>query len=80
MLPGVFLEPPPSAAPDPLQSRRVKIPLLPAEARARSFAEVEKSLSAEEAGGEAKRCLRCDLEFTQAKSLEGKKQEGKGIS
>jgi NADPH-dependent glutamate synthase beta subunit-like oxidoreductase len=79
-LPDVFLEPPPSAAPDPFQSRRVKIPLLPAEARARSFAEVEKCLSAEEARAEARRCLRCDLEFTQGKSVEGEKGEGKGIS
>jgi NADH-quinone oxidoreductase subunit F len=80
LLPSVFLAPPPSTAPDPPPSRRVKIPLLPVEARALSFAEVEKCLSAEEAGAEAKRCLRCDLEFTQAKSLEGAKGEGKGIS
>jgi NADH-quinone oxidoreductase subunit F len=79
-LPDVFLEPPPSAAPDPLPSPRVKIPLLPVEVRAQSFAEVENCLSAEEAGAEAKRCLRCDLEFTQVKSLEGEKGEGKGIS
>jgi len=78
-LPDVFLELPPSAAPDPLPSRRVKIPLLPVEARVQGFAEVENSLSAEEAGAEAKRCLRCDLEFTQVKSLEGEKGEGKGI-
>lgn len=78
-LPSVFLEPPPSPPPDPFQSRRVKIPLLPAEARAQSFAEVENCLSAEEAGAEAKRCLRCDLEFTQVKRLEGEKGEGKGI-
>jgi NADH-quinone oxidoreductase subunit F len=79
-LPVAFLEPPPSAAPNPLASRRVKIPLLPAEARAQGFAEVENCLSAEEAGAEAKRCLRCDLEFTQVKSLEGENGEGKGIS
>jgi NADH-quinone oxidoreductase subunit F len=79
-VPRIFLEPLSSATPDPLQSRRVKIPLLPAESRVQSFAEVEKCLSAEEAGMEAKRCLRCDLEFTRAKSLEGEKGEGKGIS
>jgi hypothetical protein len=79
-VPRIFLEPLSSATPDPLQSRRVKIPLLPVESRVQSFAEVEKCLSTEEAGMEAKRCLRCDLEFTRAKNLEGEKGEGKGIS
>jgi NADPH-dependent glutamate synthase beta subunit-like oxidoreductase len=79
-LPSFFLDPPPSPAPGPLQGRRVMVPLLAVESRALSFAEVEKCLSPEEAGAEAKRCLRCDLEFTQAKSLEGTKGEGKGIS
>jgi len=78
-LPDVFLEPRPSAAADALPPRRVKIPFLPVEARVQGFAEVESCLSAEEAGAEAKRCLRCDLEFTQVKSLEGEKGEGKGI-
>jgi NADH-quinone oxidoreductase subunit F len=78
MLPGVFLEPPPSAVAATPPSPRVKIPLLPVEARGKSFAEVEKSLSAEEAGAEAKRCLRCDLEFTRPQGLEGAKGEGKG--
>jgi hypothetical protein len=35
--------------------------------RKRNFAEVEVSLSVAEAAGEACRCLRCDLEFTQPK-------------
>ncbi len=79
LLPSFFLEPLPSAAAGPPQSPRVKIPLLPVESRALSFAEVEKCLSVEEAGSEAKRCLRCDLEFTQGKSP-GEKAEGKGTS
>ncbi len=66
-LPGFYLELPPSAAPEPLPARRVKLPLLTAEERVQTFAEVENCLSAEEAGAEAKRCLRCDLEFTQEK-------------
>jgi NADPH-dependent glutamate synthase beta subunit-like oxidoreductase len=78
MLPGVFLEPPPSAVAATPPPPRVKTPLLPVEVRAKSFAEVEKSLSAEEAAAEARRCLRCDLEFTQAKTLEGAKGGGKG--
>ncbi|MDQ1265120.1 MAG: NADH-quinone oxidoreductase subunit, partial [Bacteroidota bacterium] len=36
----------------------------PAEWRKRNFAEVEVALSVEEAMNEARRCLRCDLEFT----------------
>jgi hypothetical protein len=40
-------------------------PTLPAELRKRSFAEVELTLSVEEATREARRCLRCDLEFTR---------------
>ncbi len=33
--------------------------------RKRNFAEVEVTLSPDEASCEAGRCLRCDLEFTQ---------------
>ncbi|MHC4127482.1 MAG: NADH-ubiquinone oxidoreductase-F iron-sulfur binding region domain-containing protein [Planctomycetota bacterium] len=40
-------------------------PKLGAEARTQSFDEVEGSLSVEDAKREARRCLRCDLEFTQ---------------
>ena len=35
-----------------------------------SFAEVEKPLSVEQATREARRCLRCDLEFTQPEEHE----------
>ncbi|MBP1595834.1 MAG: hydrogenase [Acidobacteria bacterium] len=44
--------------------RRAEPPLLPTEVRRRSFSEVELCLSADDAVREAKRCLRCDLEFT----------------
>jgi NADH-quinone oxidoreductase subunit F len=80
LLPSVFLEPLPSPAAGQPPSPRVKIPLLPAESRALNFAEVENCLSEKEAGAEARRCLRCDLEFTQAKSLEAEKGEKKGTS
>jgi len=46
---------------------RVELQRAPAEWRKRNFAEVEVSLSIEEATCEARRCLRCDLEFTQPK-------------
>jgi NADH-quinone oxidoreductase subunit F len=45
--------------------RRAEPPTLPIELRQRSFSEVELSLSVEDATREARRCLRCDLEFTQ---------------
>ncbi len=80
LLPSVFLEPLPSAAAGSPQCPRVKIPILPVKSRALSFVEVENRLSQEEAGTEAKRCLRCDLEFTQSKSLGGENGEGKGTS
>jgi hypothetical protein len=49
-------------------SPRAETPRVPAEWRKRNFAEVEVSFSAEEARREARRCLRCDLEFTQPKT------------
>lgn len=48
-------------------SRRADPPTLPISLRIRSFSEVELALSAEDARQEARRCLRCDLEFTQPK-------------
>ncbi|MBU8934094.1 MAG: FAD-dependent oxidoreductase [candidate division Zixibacteria bacterium] len=44
---------------------RVETPRAPAEWRTRNFAEVEVSLSTQEAYHESCRCLRCDLEFTK---------------
>jgi len=41
---------------------RLAVPVLPAQERKASFAEVELSFSEERAQQEAKRCLRCDLE------------------
>ena len=46
----------------------------PAEWRKRNFSEVEVSFSIEEASCEAKRCLRCDLEFTKPKEEEVKNE------
>jgi len=47
---------------------RAAPPCLPIEVRRRSFAEVELSLSQDDASQEARRCLRCDLEFTRSKT------------
>jgi len=49
------------------QAARPAIPCLLADKRAKSFAEVELTLSEEEAVREARRCLRCDLETQHAK-------------
>ncbi len=64
-LPGVFVEP---AAVEPDEDEvpaRVAPATLPAPSRQKSFAEVELTFSAEQAAVEARRCLRCDLKFTQ---------------
>jgi hypothetical protein len=46
-------------------ARRSETPRASAEWRKRNFAEVEVAFSIEEAMREARRCLRCDLEFTK---------------
>ena len=50
------------------ESVRPKAPEVPVELRKNSFIEVEQALSVEDATQEARRCLRCDLEFTQPKT------------
>jgi len=42
-----------------------RAPELPVAKRAKCFAEVELAVSEEAAVCEARRCLRCDLDFTQ---------------
>ncbi len=64
-LPEVYIEPTMTEGEELGQVPRAKPPILPVESRKRSFAEVEGSLSVQEAEQEAGRCLRCDLEFTQ---------------
>ena len=49
---------------------RVTTPRLTIPARRRSFAEVEAALSPAEAAREARRCLRCDLAFTEPHECE----------
>ena len=63
-LPDKYVEPVAGLEEIPL-SGRVELQRAPAEWRKRNFAEVEVSMSIEEATAEAKRCLRCDLEFTK---------------
>jgi NADH-quinone oxidoreductase subunit F len=63
--PEVYLEPTPKVEGAEVDNSRVETPRASVEWRKRNFAEVEVSLSVEEACQESGRCLRCDLEFTQ---------------
>ncbi|MCX7934997.1 MAG: FAD-dependent oxidoreductase, partial [Planctomycetota bacterium] len=65
VLPEVYVPPPADALEDELPAERVKAPERPVAERIRGFAEVEMSISEYNAVREARRCLRCDLEFTQ---------------
>jgi NADPH-dependent glutamate synthase beta subunit-like oxidoreductase len=62
--PQVFVEPAAGAESFDGAPRAVP-PTLPVESRMKNSAEVELTLSAEEAARESCRCLRCDLRFTQ---------------
>jgi NADH-quinone oxidoreductase subunit F len=64
-LPQIYVEPVAPVEQDLAQVKRAETPRAPVEWRRRGFAEVEMSLSEEEAMREARRCLRCDLEFTR---------------
>ncbi|MGB6034351.1 MAG: FAD-dependent oxidoreductase, partial [Bacteroidota bacterium] len=61
--PSVYVEPAKSNGQGIYQSSRVDLPRLDVDARRQSFREVERTLSLEDALQEARRCLRCDLEF-----------------
>jgi NADH-quinone oxidoreductase subunit F len=50
-------------------ARRPMIPRLPVEQRERNFREVETGLSEQAAQAEARRCLRCDLEWLEVMGL-----------
>jgi len=69
-LPSVYVEPVKIDEETEASADRVETPRAPAEWRTRNFAEVEVSLSIDEAHHEACRCLRCDLEFTKPKPIE----------
>jgi len=69
-LPDIYVEPVLLSEEELEKADRVSVPVIPAESRKRSVSEVELSLSVEDATREARRCLRCDLEFTQPKEGE----------
>jgi len=63
--PSVYVEPAKGNGDNGHEARRVDLPRLDAESRKSSFTEVEKTLSLDDALHEARRCLRCDLEFVK---------------
>jgi NADH-quinone oxidoreductase subunit F len=66
-LPSVFIEPAGDLEDEGTAqpAARVAMPHLPVAERAKSFAEVEIGITEVAACGEARRCMRCDLDFTQ---------------
>jgi NADH-quinone oxidoreductase subunit F len=65
ILPSVYVAPAADQSDDEVTPARVKAPERPVAERVRGFAEVEMSINEHAAVCEARRCLRCDLEFTQ---------------
>jgi len=64
-LPSVFIEPAVVSDEELEDAQRVEPATLNAKSRKKNFAEVEMTFSVEQATREARRCLRCDLEFTK---------------
>jgi NADH-quinone oxidoreductase subunit F len=70
-LPRVYVEPVQLVEEeDEEEIPRATSPMRPLETRKKSFTEVEMTLSEECAHREARRCLRCDLEFTQTEIMD----------
>jgi NADH-quinone oxidoreductase subunit F len=69
-LPDVFIEPAVVSDDEPAEVYRVSPPMAPVESRCKGFDEVELILSEGDAQRDARRCLRCDLEFTQLEEVE----------
>lgn len=64
-LPSFYIEPAESQEQEGDDVRRAEPPLLTVSKRRKNFAEVELCISEEQARCEARRCLRCDLDFTR---------------
>jgi len=64
-LPTVFVEPAAVSDEELESATRATPPVLPVKARRKNFSEVEASMSEEQVKAEARRCLRCDIAFTQ---------------
>jgi NADH-quinone oxidoreductase subunit F len=69
-LPDTYVEPVMLDEKELDEAERVEPPTIESEKRARCFDEVEMAISVEDATREARRCLRCDLDFTEPKEDE----------
>jgi NADH-quinone oxidoreductase subunit F len=69
-LPKAYVEPLILSEEEAKDARRPVPPSIAVSERRSGFSEVEMTLSEEDARREARRCLRCDLEFTQLKENE----------
>ncbi len=69
-LPAHYVEPFTLSEEEAKDAKRAVPPSMPIKDRRSSFSEVEMTLSEDEAVFEARRCLRCDLEFTQNQDTE----------
>ena len=67
-LPRIYVEAQAMSGEELAAVPRADLPMVPAYDRRGTFLEVERCLHAEDATREARRCLRCDLEFTQPKA------------
>ena len=65
VLPETYVEPIMLDEEELSTAERVEAPTIGSDKRARCFDEVEMTISVDDATREARRCLRCDLEFTQ---------------
>lgn len=70
ILPQIFVEPVEVPEEELTEAVRAELPTVPVAERRKNFVEVNMSLSEEDAAREARRCLRCDLEFTQQEESE----------
>jgi len=64
--PQTFLEPREPGQEELEEASRLEPPVIAVDRREKNFAEVEQGASLDEVLREAKRCLRCDLEFTRS--------------
>lgn len=67
-LPKIYIEPVEIGEAENINAKRINPPKLSVDLRRNNFAEVEKCFTAEQAICEARRCLRCDLEFIHMKN------------
>jgi NADH-quinone oxidoreductase subunit F len=74
-MPSAYVEPVGNEEGGQAPAHRARATALPALERVDSFAEVEASLTDQDAVREARRCLRCDLEFTRRPEDESAPQE-----